>query len=68
MCFPVTSYLYYGLPEKDGAMPIQFGFDHRVYDGATCARTFSALEEVLNGEVLAEVKALHGESGQSRAA
>jgi hypothetical protein len=62
MCFPVTSYLYYGLPEKDGSMPIQFGFDHRVYDGATCGRAFSLLEETLNREVLAEVVALQPEA------
>ena len=55
MCFPVTSYLYYGVPEKDGTMPIQYGFDHRVYDGYTCARAVGILEEILSGPILAEV-------------
>ncbi len=55
MCFPVTTYLYYGVPEKDGTMPLQFGFDHRVYDGSTCARAIGVLEDVLSGPILDEV-------------
>lgn len=55
MCFPTTTYIYYGVPEKDGTMPIQYGFDHRVYDGYTCARAVGLLEEVLAGPIREEV-------------
>lgn len=58
MCFPVTTFLYYGIPEKDGSMPIQMGFDHRVYDGYTAAKLMGELETVLNGPIAEEVVSL----------
>ena len=58
MCFPVTTFLYYGLPEKDGTMCLQMGFDHRVYDGYAAGRLMSERETALNGPIAAEVDAL----------
>lgn len=58
MCFPVTTFLYYGLPEKDGTMCLQMGFDHRVYDGYAAGRLMSEMETALNGPIAAEVDAL----------
>jgi hypothetical protein len=58
MCFPVTTFLYYGVPEKDGTMLIQLGFDHRVYDGYTAGRLTSELERKLNGPIAEEMHAM----------
>ncbi len=55
---PLTQVLYYGAVNRDGEMLIQFAFDHRVYDGITVAVASVKLEEVLNNELIAEVKAL----------
>lgn len=55
---PLTQVLYYGAVNRDGEMLIQFAFDHRVYDGITVALASVRLEEVLNNELIEEVKAL----------
>lgn len=64
MCFPLTSYLYYGVPDRDGKMLIQYGFDHRVFDGYTCARIMVTLEEILQGPITQEVLALREQPQQ----
>ena len=58
MCFPVTTLIYYGVPDRDGSMPLQSGFDHRVYDGYTAARAIGELENVLNTDILEEIRTL----------
>jgi hypothetical protein len=54
---PLTTALYYGLLEPDGALPVRMVFDHRVFDGAVAARALRDLETILLGEILAEVRA-----------
>lgn len=58
MCFPCTCFLYYGIPDKDGTMPVQFGFDHRVFDGFAASRALGELEGILNHEIVEELQAL----------
>jgi hypothetical protein len=53
---PITSVWYYGSVSKAGEMDVYFGFDHRVFDGAVIGRAVSELENVFNGELLAEVR------------
>jgi hypothetical protein len=52
-----TTLLSYGVLDHHGCLNVQIYFDHRVVDGATIARALARLEEVLNGQVLAEVLA-----------
>jgi hypothetical protein len=59
---PCTTTLHPGALANDGTMPMRMTFDHRVYDGATAARTLVDLEAALLGEVLSELR------GMSRAA
>jgi hypothetical protein len=54
----LTSTLHYGLFEPDGSLDFRLTFDHRVYDGAFAARVLVDIEQVLLGEVLAEVRSL----------
>jgi hypothetical protein len=54
---PITSCLYYNAVSRDGEMPVQLAFDHRVFDGYTAGRVLSELEQVLNTEIAAEVAA-----------
>jgi len=58
MCFPCTMFLYYGVPDKDGVMPLQFGFDHRVFDGFESSRLLSELEACLNNDIVDELRLL----------
>ncbi len=53
---PLTTTLNYGTFEADGAIDVRLTYDHRVLDGAYVARTMVALEEVLCGEILAELQ------------
>lgn len=53
---PCTTSLHYGVLRDDSAMTVRLTFDHRVYDGATAARALAELEDVLLGEILAEVR------------
>jgi hypothetical protein len=54
---PLTTTLYYGVFEPDGAVDVRLAFDHRVLDGATAARALVAMERVLRTELTAEVAA-----------
>lgn len=58
MTTPITSCLYYNSVTRDGEMAIQFAFDHRVFDGYTGGRVGSEIENVLNTEIVAELKSL----------
>lgn len=56
-----TSFLNYGPIGGDGGVDIYLSVDHRVMDGGHAARAVTALEAVLNGAVLEELRALAGE-------
>lgn len=57
---PLTTTLNYGTFEPDGTIDVRLTYDHRVLDGATVARALAALEEVLHGEIHAELLDLCG--------
>jgi len=61
---PLTTTLNYGVIGADGAVDVRIVYDHRVLDGSTVARALAALDEVLSGDILAELRGL----GQRRAA
>ncbi|PRY32621.1 hypothetical protein [Umezawaea tangerina] len=52
---PLTTTLNYGQLEPDGTLDVRLTYDHRVLDGSTVARALVALEDVLRGEILAEL-------------
>jgi hypothetical protein len=60
----LTATLHYGLFEG-GRLDLRLTFDHRVLDGATAARALVALENVLRGPILAEVRS-QGSEGDGR--
>jgi hypothetical protein len=51
-----NSFLNYGPIAADGRVDVYLSVDHRVMDGGHAARAITAMEGVLNGEVLAELK------------
>ena len=53
---PLTTTLTYGVIDADGSVTVRLCFDHRVMDGAEPARALAELEEVLNGDILAELR------------
>ncbi len=53
---PCTSTLCYDRLRPDGHMAVRLIFDHRVYDGATAARTLTDMEAALHGPILAELR------------
>jgi hypothetical protein len=55
---PITMHMYYGVPEKNGEILVQLGFDHRVFDAYTLVKANSELETVLNTELLDELRAI----------
>ncbi len=57
----LTSTLHYGLFEPDGSLDMRLTFDHRVYDGATAARTLVELERCLLSEVKEELFRMSGQ-------
>jgi hypothetical protein len=54
---PLTTTLTYGVIRSSGRVTVRVVYDHRVMDGATIARALALLEELLNGEILAELRA-----------
>jgi pyruvate/2-oxoglutarate dehydrogenase complex dihydrolipoamide acyltransferase (E2) component len=52
------SFLNYGPIAPDGGVDIYLSVDHRVIDGGPAARAIRALEAMLNGPVLDELRAL----------
>jgi hypothetical protein len=52
-----TSFLNYGPIGPDGGVDVYLSVDHRVMDGGHAARAITAMEAVLNGAVLSELKA-----------
>jgi hypothetical protein len=57
-----SSFLNYGPIAPDGGVDIYLSVDHRVMDGGPAARAIRALEAVLNGPVLEELRVLAGAS------
>lgn len=55
---PLTSTLNYGVIDDQGRVTTRIVYDHRVMDGSTVARALVRLEEILNGEILQELKSL----------
>jgi len=53
-----TSFLNYGPIATDGGVDVYLSVDHRVMDGGHAARAVTALEAVLNGLVLEELKGI----------
>ena len=54
---PVTATVGYGLFLDDGRTDVRIVFDHRVLDGARMARSLVRLEEMLNAQILDEIRA-----------
>src|SRR5205823_8243508 len=52
---PLTTTLNYGVIE-DGKVTVRVVYDHRVMDGGTVARAQARLEEILNREVVDELR------------
>jgi hypothetical protein len=59
---PVTTLLNYGVIDADGTVNVRIIYDHRVMNGATVARALNRLENILNGVVAEEVRAMAGMS------
>jgi hypothetical protein len=55
---PLTSTLNYGVIQPDGRVTVRIIYDHRVLDGATVARALACLDQVLQQEILDELKAI----------
>jgi hypothetical protein len=55
---PLTAVLNYGVIAPDGTVAVRIIYDHRVLDGAMVARVLERIEQKLNREILAELKAL----------
>lgn len=57
---PLATSLNTGVMDADGRLDVRLHFDHRVLDGMPAARALAELEDVLNGQVRAEVRQMAG--------
>jgi hypothetical protein len=64
---PVTTTMNYGVIQENGDVQVRLIYDHRVMDGATVARALGRLDQILNGEILAEMRALLAKAESVRA-
>lgn len=55
---PLTTLLNYGPIDENGSVTVRILYDHRVMDGANVARALERFEQILNGEITAEVQGL----------
>jgi hypothetical protein len=55
---PLTTTLTFGAIDAEGGVSVRLCFDHRVMDGAAPARALVELEQVLNGELLTELRSM----------
>lgn len=55
---PLTTTLHYGVFDESGKLPVRITFDHHVLDAGLLARAMVQLEEILRGEILAELREL----------
>lgn len=53
---PLSTGLNYGVLREDGKLDVRLTYDHRVFDGGTAARVLGAMEDVLNGTILDELR------------
>src|SRR5262249_3780479 len=53
---PLTTYFTYGPIGDDGDVTAKIVYDHRVMDGRCVARCLQELEDVLQGEILMELR------------
>jgi hypothetical protein len=53
---PLTTTLNYGVIQPDGTVAVRIIYDHRVMDGATVARALGRLEEIMNSEIVQELR------------
>jgi hypothetical protein len=58
---PLTTTLNYGVIE-DGSVTVRVIYDHRVMDGGTVARALARLEEVMNHEIVDELRSLYSQA------
>jgi hypothetical protein len=58
---PLTTTLNYGVIE-DGWVTARVIYDHRVMDGGTVARALARLEEVMNDEIVKELRSLYAQA------
>jgi hypothetical protein len=64
---PLTTYFTFGPIDPDGGVTLKVVYDHRVMDGRCVARVLMRMEEVLNGTILNEVRALSRPTSRSNA-
>ena len=57
---PLATTFNYGVLADDGSLDVRLHFDHRVLDGAPVTRALAELEQVLNGEIAAELRMMAG--------
>jgi hypothetical protein len=55
---PLTTLLNYIFVTEEGLADVRITYDHRVMDGATVARALKRLEEILNGPIIDELRAI----------
>jgi hypothetical protein len=55
---PLTTALNYGVIDPAGGIDVRLIYDHRVMDGATVARALARMEEILNAEIIDELRGL----------
>lgn len=55
---PLTTTLNYGVIHDNGDVTVRVIYDHRAMDGSTVARALLRLDEVLNRDILAELRTL----------
>jgi hypothetical protein len=64
---PLTTYFTFGPVAPDGTVTLKVVYDHRVMDGRCVARALAHVEELLNGVLLREVRALRRPAPRSPA-
>ena len=53
-----TNMLIVGVFPPDGRVPMRYMVDHRLFDGIVMARALARLEEILNGPIVEELRAM----------
>jgi len=62
---PLTTTLNYGVIDAAGQVAVRIVYDHRVMDGSTVARALVKLEEIMNADVLDELRAMPRVAGEA---
>lgn len=55
---PISPMLHFGLFDEHDCLDMRFTFDHRILDGTPAADALVEVEQVLQGEILDEVKSM----------